>query len=383
MIPRTNHLRRIEARLRAFKVVGIIGARQVGKTTLAREIARKHGATYFDLERPSDLARLADPSVALEPLRGLVVLDEIQRRPDLFPAIRAIVDRPRGPRFLVLGSASPELLQQTSESLAGRIAYHELPPLALSEVGMGRRDRLWLRGGFPSSFTARSERESFEWRESFIQTFVERDAPQLGLGMPAMSLRRLWAMLAHVHGQVLNASDLARSMGVSDVTIRRWIDALAATFMVRLLSPWHENLAKRQVKMPKLYLADSGLLHAFLDVHTFSDLERHPRVGASWEGFCIEAIIDRLEVPRSHCHFWATHQGAELDLLVIRGRHRHGFEVKLTAAPSVTPSMRIALEDLRLDGLDVVHAGNDTFPLAPRIRAVALRRLSQDIRPLR
>jgi len=372
-----------ERLLRDYRVVALVGARQVGKTTLAREIARRKQATYFDLEDPKDLARLEEPSLWSQELHGLVVLDEVQRRPEIFPVLRVLADKPRGPRFLVLGSASRELLRQSSESLAGRIAYLELPPLGSSEVGAKNTDRLWLRGGFPRSFLAQSDAKSFDWRRSFVSTFVERDAPQLGVAVAAATLRRFWSMLAHVHGQTLNYSDLARSMGVSDMTVRHYVDALEQTFMVRRLMPWHENLAKRQVKSPKLFFADTGLLHTFMDVRTLGELRAHARVGASWEGFCIEAIVRRLGVERDRCFFWATHQAAELDLLVVRGKARRGFEVKLTAAPKVTPSMRIALADLKLDSIDVIHAGEDTFPLGDRMRAVALRRIDVDIAPLR
>jgi predicted AAA+ superfamily ATPase len=376
VIDRSTERRRIEKLLVDFRVVAIVGARQVGKTTLARAIGRRGKATYFDLESPRDLAKLADPTLLLERLRGLVILDEIQRRPELFPVLRVLADKPRGPRFLVLGSASPELLRQSSESLAGRIAYHELGPISLAEVGARHARRLWLRGGFPRAYIARTDAVSFTWREKFVQTFVERDAPQLGIGIPAPTLRRFWGMLAHVHAQTLNYSELARSMGVSDMTIRHYTEALAHTFMVRLLPPWHENLAKRQVKARKLFITDSGILHALLDIPTNDQLDVHPKAGASWEGFCIEAIIRSLDVPRDRCFFWATHQNAELDLLVVRGNKRRGFEIKLTAAPTVTPSMRIALQDLRLDSIDVIHAGAETFPLAPKIRAVALRDLT-------
>ncbi len=357
----------------------------MGKTTLADAVRRswKRPSTTFDLEDPSDLARLADPMLALGPLRGLVVLDEVQRRPDLFPVLRVLADRPRTPaRFLLLGSASPDLLHQSSESLAGRLAFHELGGLSLAETGQARSDQLWLRGGFPRAFLARSGRDSLDWRLDFVGTFLERDLPQLGVSIPAPTLRRFWTMLAHYHGQVWNASEFARSFGVSDMTVRRYLDLLAATFVVRILVPWHENISKRQVRSPKVYLADTGLLHALLGIGTREDLERHPKVGASFEGFAITAVVDRLRARWSECHFWATHAGAELDLLVVRGRTRLGFEIKRTVAPSVTPSMRVALQDLRLSRLDVIHAGDHTFPLAPRIRAVALSRLLEDLAPL-
>ncbi len=384
-VDRPSHRQRVMALLRRSPVVAILGARQVGKTTLARRIVRewKGPSVTFDLENSADLARLADPLLALRSRRGLVVVDEVQRRPDLFEVLRVLADREGRPaRFLALGSASGELLRQSSESLAGRIAFHQLGGFSLAEVGPQRRLRLWLRGTFPPAFLARSDSESYEWREDFITTFLERDLPQLGVGVPATTLGRFWSMLAHYHGQAWNASELARSFGVSDMTVRRYLDLLAATFVVRVLPPWHENLAKRQVKAPKVYLADSGLLHALLGIRSRDDLEGHPKVGASWEGFGLAAVVDRLQARRSECFFWATYGGAELDLLVVRGRKRLGFEFKRTTAPAVTPSMRTALEDLRLARLDVIHAGDHTFSLAPRIRAVALSRLLEDLQPL-
>ena len=384
-IPRPRHEARVRALLKSFPVVAILGARQVGKTTLARRIGHTWPgeATAFDLEDAGDLARLQDPMLALAARRGLVVLDEVQRRPDLFPALRVLADRPRRPaRFLVLGSASPGMLRQSSESLAGRIAFHELTGFSLEEVGARHLERLWLRGGFPLSYLTRSEDLSRTWRHQFIRTFLERDLPQLGVQIPAPTLERFWAMLAHYHGQVWSSSEFARSFGVSDVTVRRYLDVLTATFVVRQLRPWSENLAKRQVKSPKVYLSDSGLLHSLLDVRSAADLERHPKVGASWESFAIGAVVDRLRARWDECYFWATHGGAELDLLVVRGRTRLGFEIKRTTAPAVTRSMRTALDDLKLKRLDVIHAGAHTFPLAPRIRAVALGRLLEDLDPL-
>lgn len=366
--------------------MAIVGARQVGKTTLARAFVASQGrpSAFFDLESAADVARLADPHLALRDLRGIVVLDEIQRRPELFPALRVLVDRPRKPaRFLVLGSASPDLLRQSSESLAGRIAYHELAGLDLEEVGIRKLDRLWLRGGFPRAFTARSDAEGRAWRRSFIRTFLERDVPQLGISIPSATLERFWAMLAHYHGQVWNASELARSFGVSHHVTRRHLDALRATFMVRTLPPWSANIGKRQVKSPKVYLRDSGILHSFLEIESLRDLDRHPRLGASWEGFLLETVIRRLDAPAERCYFWATHTGAELDLLVVRGRKLYGFEFKRTTAPSITPFMRSALDDLGLTRLDVIHAGPETFPLARRVRAVSASRILQDLEPLR
>ena len=382
MIERKSHRGEVEGLLRSNPVVAILGARQVGKTTLAREIAgRRRSSHFFDLERASDLARLSDPELAVGPLRGLVVLDEIQRRPDLFPALRVLADRPRTPaRFLVLGSASPDLLRQSSESLAGRIAYLQLPGLSLDEVGQEKLDRLWLRGGFPRSYTAASNLASSRWRGDFVRTFVERDAPQLGINIPASILERFWSMLAHYHGQIWNASELARAFGVSHHVVRRYLEALEATFLVRVLKPWSANIGKRQVKAPRIYIRDSGILHHFLDTPTIRELERHPKVGASWEGFIVEALIRHLGVSDRQCHFWRTHKGAEIDLVVQNGSRLRGFEIKRTTAPVPTPSMRNALTDLGLTRIDVIHAGKETFRLAPKITAIAAERLLADVK---
>jgi predicted AAA+ superfamily ATPase len=385
-LARPLHYARIRRLLRTSSVVAILGARQVGKTTLARELMAEWPgrAVAFDLENPAEVATLADPLLALQSRRGLVVFDEVQRQPELFPVLRVLADRQkRLATFLVLGSASPALLRQSSESLAGRIAFHELDGFSLGEVGAQHLTRRWRRGGFPRAFLAASERQSVDWRRDFVQTFLERDLPQLGVTIPSMTLRRFWAMLAHYHGQVWNASEFARSFGVSDMTVRRYLDVLAGTFVIRILPPWHENLGKRQVKSPRIYLADSGLLHTLLDLRTQDDLEQHPKVGASWEGFAISVIVQRLGARWSECYFWRTHAGAELDLLVVRGRTRLGFEIKRTVSPAVTPSIRTALADLRLTRLDVIHAGDQTFPLAPRVRAVALSRVLEDLAPLR
>jgi len=386
MIERAREIATLTKLLKRHPVVGIVGARQVGKTTLARSfITRIHKpVTYFDLENPEDLARLADPMLALKDLRGLVVIDEIQRMPDLFPVLRVLVDRPRLPcRFLVLGSASPSLLRQGSETLAGRVFYHELGGFGLDEVGLSNHKRLWLRGGFPRSYLARTHAESDEWRRAFIQTFLERDLPQLGVGIRSTTLHRFWRMLAHYHAQTWNASEFARSFGVADTTVRNYLDLLSSALVVEQLLPWHENISKRQVKAPKIYIADSGLLHVLLSLKTFGELEGHPKVGASWEGFVLRQVIRQLRAHRQECFFWATHAGAELDLLVVRGRLRLGFEAKRTTSPRITPSMRAALSDLNLDRLDVIHAGEQTFMLDKKIRAVALVRLLADIQPLK
>lgn len=386
MIDRTGYLTALRRRLDQFPVVAIIGARQVGKTTLARQLARGfRGPTrHFDLENPEDLQALRDPMLVLRELRGLVIIDEIQHLPDLFKTLRVLADRPRRPaRFLVLGSASMDLLRQSSESLAGRISYCEIDGLAIREVGIERLDRLWLRGGFPRSYTASSNDRSMTWREDFLRTFVERDMPQLGFRIPAETLRRFWTMLAHWHGQVWNASEFGRALGFSDHTVRGYLDALSSALVIRQLRPWYANVAKRQVKSPKVYVTDSGLMHALLKIRSHAELISHPKVGASWEGFMIGEIIQHLGIRSDEAHFWATHAGAELDLMVVRGTDAIGFEIKRTVAPQVTPSMRSALDVLKLRKLYVMHAGEHTFPLPDGILAVSCQRLIDDIPQLR
>ncbi len=385
MIDRELHARQITGLLKRFPVLAILGARQVGKTTLAASIAPtlSDRISRFDLENPSDLARLADPMLTLQEPKGLVVLDEVQRRPELFPVLRVLADRkPVRTRFLVLGSAAPDLLRQSSESLAGRIAYYELPGLAVREVGFEHADRLWVRGGFPKAFLARSDRESMDWRRAFIRTFLERDLPALGVNIAADTMRRFWSMLAHHHAQLWNASEIGRSFGVADTTVRNYLDKLTDALVVRQLKPWHENLGKRQVKAPKIFIRDSGLLHALLNLPTKRDIEGHPKLGASWEGFIIDQLVQQLGVNPEETYHWRTHQGAELDLLVVRGGLRLGFEVKRTVAPTLTPSMRSAIHDLKLKSLTVVHAGDQTFPLSKQVQAVAFRDVLNAIRPL-
>jgi predicted AAA+ superfamily ATPase len=374
MIERRTDLDLIRAALRRGRVVALLGPRQCGKTTLARQFVRTDSVNYFDLEDPQSLARLAEPDLALRPLRGLVVLDEVQRRPDLFPLLRVLADRkPLPARFLILGSASPDLLRQSSETLAGRLETVHLEGFRLADVGPQAQGRLWLRGGFPLSFTARSERDSYAWRQQFVQTFLERDIPQLGVEIPAIALRRYWTMLAHYHGQVWNGAELARALAVSEPTVRRYLDLLTGVFMIRQLPPWFENLGKRQVKSPKVYVRDSGLLHSLLAVADRRALELHPKVGASWEGFAVEEV---LKVVRpDEAYFWATHQGAELDLLLFKRGRRIGVECKRADAPTLTPSMRVALHDLKLDRLVVVYPGERRYALAKRVEAVPLKEL--------
>ena len=386
MFGRTDHLDAIRRQLRRQPVVGLLGPRQMGKTTVARALAEGAGrpTSYFDLEDPASVRRLDDEATALGAARGLVVLDEVQRRPELFPILRVLADRPRRPAtFLVLGSASPHLLKQSSETLAGRVTYHELDGFGLTDVGPRHWRRLWLRGGYPRSYLARTDAESFSWRQDLRRTYVEQDLPALGPGYPARTIERVWEMLAHYHGQVWNGSEIARSFGVSHTTSRRYLDLLVDTFMVRLLAPWTGNQGKRLVKAPKLYFRDVGLLHQLLGIRRVDDLTTHPKVGASFEGFAIDAVIRRLGADRRECFFWATHQGAELDLLVVRGRTRLGFEIKHTVAPEVTKSMRVAMHDLALDRLDIIHIGTETYPLGERVRAVAFDRLQQDVTALR
>lgn len=365
--------------------MGLLGARQVGKTTLAQDCVRNlPGNSYiFDLENPEDYARLTDPMVALKDLKGTIVIDEIQRYPDIFKVLRVLVDRSPNPaRFLILGSASPELLRQSSETLAGRIFYHELNGFSLEEAGAREVTKLWLRGGLPRSFLAKSQTESFEWRTGYIRTFLEKDLPQLGISVSSHTMRRFWTMLAHYHGQTWNASEFARSFGVSDNTVRSYLDHLASALVVRQLQPWHENLSKRQVKAPKIYIGDSGILHALLNLREKNDIESHPKLGASWEGFILDQVARILGVTPDECYFWATHNGAELDLLIVRGGKKYGFEIKRTSMPDITPSMRHAMVDLHLTSLDIIHAGEKTFPLSEKIRAVSINRLLQDISPV-
>lgn len=379
--PRERYRHQIERALDRFPVVAIVGARQVGKTTLARQVARRWGEEvhFFDLEDPADLRSLADPGLTLRPLKGLVVLDEIQRLPEVFPLLRVLADRPGVPaRFLVLGSASPELLRQGSESLAGRIAVVRLRGFSMDEVRERESSSLWIRGGFPRSLLARDDDESLHWRQEFLATYLERDLPQLAVRIPAPTLRRFWTMVAHAHGKSWNSSAMGRALGVSDTTTRRYLDALEATFMVRQLLPWHANVRKRQVKSPKVYVADTGLLHALLGLPDQRAVESHPICGFSWESFAMVQVIEHLGARPEECFFWATHAGAELDLLVVRGDRRVGYEFKRAEAPAVTKSMRIALADLALDRLFVVHAGPRSFPLADRLEAIALERLSTD-----
>jgi hypothetical protein len=386
MMKRARALRQLRALLARSPVVAVLGPRQAGKTSLALELARslqKTGpVTRFDLEDPVEAARLDNPKLELEGLEGLVIIDEVQRVPDLFPVLRVLVDRgPKRRRFLILGSASGDLLRQTSESLAGRIAFFELGPFALFEAG--DLDRLWLRGGFPRAYLARGDAAAFAWLRDYVTTYLERDIPAFGLRVPSGALRRFWTMVAHYHGQVLNFSELGRSLGVSDKTTRHYLDVLAQTFMVRQLQPWHENVGKRQVKAPKIYFRDTGLLHALLGIGKMTELQTHPKLGASWEGFAIECAIRELGLRAEECFFWSTHAHAELDLLTFVAGKRLGIEAKRADVPRVTKSMHIAVADLKLDHLVVLFPGGQQIRLADRITAIGLERLSEAMKPWR
>ena len=374
MIARTTDSQAIRTALKRSRVVGLLGPRQCGKTTLAREFVQPDSLNYFDLESPASLARLSEPETALRPLKGLIVIDEIQRRPELFPLLRVLADRrPLPARFLILGSAAPDLLRQSSETLAGRLETLPLEGFRLADLGAAAQDRHWLRGGFPLAYTARSEAKSLQWRRQFLQTFLERDIPQLGLAIPAVALRRFWNMVAHYHGQTWNGAELARALAVGESTVRRYLDLMTGVFMVRQLPPWFENLGKRQVKAPKVYVRDSGLLHALLGITDRHALEHHPKVGASWEGYAVEEVLKALQPDEAY--YWATHNGAELDLLLFKNGRRIGVECKRADAPTLTPSMRTALHDLKLDELRVVYPGTKRYPLGQGIEAVPLAEL--------
>lgn len=371
MIDRPLDLQLVRKALKRSRVVALLGPRQCGKSTLARLFVRPDSLNYFDLEDPQSLARLADPGLALRGLKGLVVIDEVQRSPELFPLLRVLADRkPLPARFLILGSASPDLIRHASESLAGRVETVHLEGIRLADLGPDMQARHWLRGGYPLALLARTDGDSLIWRRQFIQTFLERDIPQFGITIPATALRRFWNMIAHFHARIINVAELARAMGVGETTIRRYLDLMSGVFMVRQLPPWHENLAKRQVKSPKVFIRDSGLLHAFLNIGTVRDLEYHPIIGASWEGYAVEEVLKAVQPDEAY--FWATHQGAELDLLLFKNGKRIGVECKRTDAPKLTKSMLIAQADLKLDRMHVLYPGPHRFPMAKGIEAVPL-----------
>lgn len=357
-------------------MVALLGPRQCGKTTLARLIEDKRRSVYVDLENPRDLAKFTAPLGFLEQLSGLIIIDEIQRKPELFEILRVLADRSdfKG-RFLILGSVSPRLVKGASESLAGRIAFVDLSGFELEETGRENFRRLWERGGFPRSYLASSRETSLRWRGNFVRSFLERDIPQLGITVPAETLRRFWVMVAHYHGLIWNAAEFARSLGAAEATARRYLDILSGAYMVRQLQPWHENLKKRQVKAPKIYVRDSGILHALLGIEQHSELLSHVKSGASWEGFVVEQI--HLMLGTRDIYFWATHSGAEIDALVLKGGKRIGIEIKFTDSPCVTRSIRIARQDLSLDCVYIVHPGKESFHLERNIHAVSIRELEK------
>ncbi len=360
-----------------FPVVAILGARQVGKTTLARFIKSK---SYFDLENPRDLAKFENPQLLLENLKGIIVIDEIQRKPELFPLLRYLVDRKNNKaRFLILGSASSDLIRQCSESLAGRILYCPMYGFSSSEIDQSMWKRLWERGSFPSSFLAKSSTVSNQWREQYIGTFLEKDIPQLGITIPANTLRRFWMMLSHYHAGLLNYSELGKSFGISDMTVRRYIEILESTFMVHIIKPWHDNLGKRLTKQPKLYLSDSGIFHTLQSIESFQQLDTHPKLGASFEGFVINQILAIRRRELSNYFFYRTHQGTELDLFWIQGGKKWGVEVKYADAPSLTKSMQIALADLKLEKIWVVYPGTDRYLIHKKIEVIPVSNLKEII----
>ena len=371
-IDRPTARARIHEAFSVHPAVALTGPRQCGKTTLARAIAADTpGSTFLDLESAVDRRRLQAPEQALAGLSGLVIIDEIQREPALFETLRVLIDRDGNPaRFLVLGSASPSLVRGVSESLAGRVGLVDLSGFGLSEIGSGAWRTLWIRGGFPRAYLAPHDRASSLWRQSFVRTFLERDIPQLGITVPAETLHRFWTMMAHYHGQIWNAAEFARALGANEGTARRYLDILTGAFMVRALPPWFANVRKRQVKSPRIYIRDTGLLHTLLTLETGEEVAGHPKVGASFEGFAVEQIVSAFEV--SGACFWATHGGAELDLLIMRGGRRYGFECKLSDAPGTTRSMRVSLNDLELAHLWVVYPGDEAYPLDDRISVLPI-----------
>lgn len=376
MINRPDVLSQITAALVQSRVVALIGPRQCGKTTLARKFVPPDSVNYFDLEDPLSLARLSQPMTALQDLTGTVVIDEVQRFPGLFPVLRVLADRtPLPAKFLILGSASPDLLRQSSESLAGRISIVTMSGFCLKEVGTQAQNSLWRRGGFPLSYTAPSEEASLAWRKDFITTFLERDVPQFGINIPATTLLRFWSMLAHYHGQIWNKAEIAKATAISERSAGRYVDLLQDLFMVRLLQPWFSNLAKRQVKSPKLYIRDTGMLHTLLNIRTEQELYNHPRSGASWEGFAIEETLKAVRPEEAY--FWAKHSGAELDLLMIKDGKRIGVECKRMDAPTMTPSMHSALAELDLNRLVVIYPGNKKYPLSTKVSVLPVSILAE------
>ncbi len=372
VIQRPSFLKQLSEAVRRSPVTALLGPRQCGKTTLARMFAEDRATAYFDLESEPDVRRLQNPELILGSLKGIVILDEIQEMPELFKVLRVLVDHPKNKaHYLILGSASPEIVKNVSETLAGRIEFVELSGFDLQETGADSWETLWLRGGFPRSFLAESDEDSVAWREGFVRTFLERDIPHLGISIPPVAIRRFWTMLAHYHGQIWNASELSRSMGLSDKTIRSYLDILTGTFMVRQLQPWYENISKRQVKAPKIYLRDSGMLHALLNLPDLHGLAGHPRVGASWEGFVLEQTLQIIKPTQAF--FWTAHSGAAVDLVLVHQGRKFGIEFKFSEAPKVTKSTHIAFETLKLRHLWLIYPGQHAYPIHEKISALPLK----------
>lgn len=378
-IRRTPEIEALKKLLKANSIVAILGPRQCGKTTLSHQFSSNwpSDVTRFDLENPRDVERLGDPLLALEAAKGLIIIDEIQRSPDLFPVLRVLADRSFRTKYLILGSASRDLIKQSSESLAGRISYMEIGGFSLRHVGARNTEKLWIRGTFPRSFLASNEAVSYQWRQDFIATFLERDIPQLGLNIPAKALGRFWRMLAHYHGQIFNASEIGKSLELSDHTAQRYLDLLSGTFMVRQLRPWHYNTKKRLIKRPKIYFRDTGILHSLLSLEAKKDVLSHPKLGASWEGFALEEAIRLIQLKEDEIFFFGVHTGAELDLVFEKRGRLYGIEVKYTQAPSLTPSMRFALEELSLKHLWVIYPGGQDYSLSRNVTVISLANLDK------
>ena len=372
MIKRNEIITRVEQAVKRSQVTAILGPRQCGKTTLAHMFAKKKESVhFFDLEDPLVHTQLQNPQLILTPLKGLIILDEIQLKPELFSLLRVLSDRnPLPARFLILGSASPDIIRHTSESLAGRIEFIEIQGFSLKETDGQSLKKLWLRGGMPRSFLANSEEDSIAWRNDFIRTFLERDILKLGYRLTSMTMRRLWYMLAHYHGQIWNASAIGGALGLDYKTVNHYLDILAGTYTVKIIQPWHENIKKRQVKSPRVYIQDSGILHTLLDVSNFMELTRHPKCGASWEGFAIMQLLSRTDVKEGY--FWSTYQGAEIDLLIKKGPKKIGFECKFSDAPKLTKSMITALETLDLSHLYIIYPGETSYALHLKITVISL-----------
>lgn len=374
LIERRTDFEEIQKLIRLFPVVAILGPRQCGKTTLVKAMAYDH---YFDLENPRDISRLEQPQLALERLKGVIVIDEIQRIPDLFPLIRYLVDTQPQQTYVILGSASKNLLRQSSESLAGRIAYYHLGGFRLTDVGIDHMETLWFRGLLPKSYLAETDEESHVWRESYINTFLERDIPQLGIQIPSRTLRRFWTMLSYYHGGIINYAELGRSFGISDMTVRKYCDILEGTYMIRILQPWHANIGKRLVKRPKIYLRDSGLFHSLISIDTERQLLSHNKLGVSWEGFALENVSRAIGKEDHSLYFWSTHAGAEMDLFWQKRGKNWGIEFKYVDAPRITKSMKVAMKDLDLATLWVVYPGRESYRLAEDIKVMPLQNVGE------